>query len=69
MVPVAYLCLGYPVEFTREPVLQTAGWRDRLDLEDLVHFDGWGKGSESEDWVEFKQALVETKAQQLGLIE
>ena len=69
VVPVAYLCLGYPVEFTREPVLQTAGWRDRLDLEDLVDFDGWGKGSESEDWVEFKQALVETKAQQLGLIE
>ena len=65
VIPVAYLCLGYPVEFTTEPVLQAAGWRDRLDLEDLVHFDGWGKG----DWAEFSRALEATKGMQLGLYE
>lgn len=65
VIPVAYLCLGYPVEFTTEPVLQAAGWRDRLDLEDLVHFDGWGGG----DWAEFSRALEATKGMQLGLYE
>jgi 5,6-dimethylbenzimidazole synthase len=41
IIPVAYLCLGYPVEFTAEPLLQTAGWRNRLPLTDLVHYEGW----------------------------
>ena len=65
VIPVAYLCLGYPVEYTTEPVLQAAGWRDRLDLEDLVHFDGWSEG----DWAEFSRALEATKGMQLGLYE
>ena len=69
VIPVAYLCLGYPVEFTKEPVLQAAGWRDRLDLEDLVHFDGWGEGPANGDWGDFRQALEETKGMQLGLYE
>ena len=50
VLPVAYLCLGYPVEFPGEPVLQTAGWRGRLPLPDLVHYDGWGRQSESQQW-------------------
>jgi 5,6-dimethylbenzimidazole synthase len=69
VIPVAYLCLGYPVEFTKEPVLQAAGWRDRLNLEDLVHFDGWGESSTEGDWGEFSQALEQTKGMQLGLYE
>jgi 5,6-dimethylbenzimidazole synthase len=43
VVPVAYLCLGYPVEFYQHPMLESAGWRDRLPLEQLLHFDGWDK--------------------------
>jgi 5,6-dimethylbenzimidazole synthase len=43
VVPVAYLCLGYPERFAREPELQSAGWRRRLPLEDLVHGDLWGR--------------------------
>ena len=35
IIPVAYLCLGYPVEFPQAPVLQTVGWRDRLPLNTL----------------------------------
>lgn len=40
--PIAYLCLGYPEGgFPEEPVLQQEGWRDRLDLERLVHEERW----------------------------
>ncbi len=39
--PVAYLCLGHVDGFAAEPDLQTAGWRARLPLADLVWFDGW----------------------------
>ena len=59
VIPVAYLCLGYPVEFPPEPVLQTAGWRGRMELEGLVHFDGWEEGTGSGAWEGFKAALSE----------
>lgn len=39
--PVAYLCVGYPEAFPDEPTLQKEGWRDRTDLEALVHFGTW----------------------------
>jgi nicotinate-nucleotide--dimethylbenzimidazole phosphoribosyltransferase len=42
VVPVAYLCVGYPVEFPETPLLEATGWRGRLDLADLVHFDTYG---------------------------
>lgn len=42
VVPVAYLCVGYPVELPDAPMLEATGWRARLDLASLVHFDGWG---------------------------
>lgn len=41
VTPVAYLCVGYPVEFPPVPELQTLGWRDRLDLANLVFEDKW----------------------------
>ena len=40
--PIAYLCLGYPEDgFPEEPVLQQEGWRERLDMETLVHEERW----------------------------
>jgi 5,6-dimethylbenzimidazole synthase len=42
ILPVAYLCMGYPEEFPDEPMLQTEHWRDRLPLPQLVLFDRWG---------------------------
>jgi 5,6-dimethylbenzimidazole synthase len=42
VVPVAYLCLGYVQGFHRRPELEAAGWRPRLPLADLIHFDRWG---------------------------
>lgn len=57
IIPVAYLCLGYPVEFPPEPGLQTAGWRNRLPLDQLIHVDGWGNSGTEEDWPGFWDAL------------
>ena len=57
IIPVAYLCLGYPVEFPQAPVLQTVGWRDRLPLNTLVLYDGWGGTASSESWQDVDQAL------------
>ncbi|MEI6556881.1 MAG: 5,6-dimethylbenzimidazole synthase [Rhodospirillaceae bacterium] len=42
VVPVAYLCLGYVSHFNSQPELEAAGWRARLPLEELIHFDRWG---------------------------
>jgi 5,6-dimethylbenzimidazole synthase len=41
VVPVAYLCVGYPEEFLPEPELQTAGWLPRLPLADVLRFESW----------------------------
>lgn len=40
-VAVAYLCLGRVRGFHPKPELEAAGWRPRLPLADLVHFDRW----------------------------
>ena len=41
VVPVAYLCVGYVSHFFAKPELETAGWRPRLPLDELLHFDRW----------------------------
>jgi 5,6-dimethylbenzimidazole synthase len=43
IVPVAYLCLGKVKFYHPRPELEAAGWRDRLALDSLVHFDRWGR--------------------------
>jgi 5,6-dimethylbenzimidazole synthase len=40
---VAYLCVGYPIEFRARPMLEEVGWKDRLKLEELIYQDQWGK--------------------------
>ena len=41
VIPVAYLCLGYPERFEEQPLLQTARWRSRLPLEAVVSHERW----------------------------
>lgn len=41
--PVAYLCMGYPVEFLDQPELEQVGWAPRLSLARLLFFDAWGR--------------------------
>lgn len=43
---VAYLCVGYPVEFKRVPLLEEVGWRARADIGSMVFQDAWGTLSE-----------------------
>ncbi|QDU60583.1 5,6-dimethylbenzimidazole synthase [Planctomycetes bacterium Pan216] len=40
---VAYLCVGYPVEFLARPMLEQVGWKDRMALKSLVFHDHWGE--------------------------
>jgi len=42
VVPVAYLCIGYPRKFLDEPELQLRGWATRLPLEQIVFQERWG---------------------------
>jgi 5,6-dimethylbenzimidazole synthase len=49
IVPVAYLCLGKVKFYHPRPELESAGWRDRLPLESLVHFDQWGRQDSEPD--------------------
>ena len=44
VVPVAYLCVGYPQEFRERPMLEEVGWRERLPLDQVVFYERWGQG-------------------------
>ena len=38
---IGYLCIGYVSHFYQKPELEMAKWRERLPIENLMHFDGW----------------------------
>lgn len=64
-VPVAYVCLGYVSHFFDKPELQSAGWRSRLPLGDVVNFEGYGQGSDDP----FSRELLEQIRQDQQKIE
>lgn len=39
---VAYLCVGYPIEFHARPMLEEVGWKERMRLDELIYRDRWG---------------------------
>lgn len=39
--PMAYLCLGWPDERPVRPGLESAGWSERMALDDVVMHDAW----------------------------
>ncbi len=41
--PGAYLCVGYPEEFSDSPMLESAGWRERIPLEEVVFWEQYGR--------------------------
>ncbi len=47
VVLVGYLCVGYPVEFEDQPLLEKVGWADRIPLRELVFEERWGQPSDS----------------------
>jgi nicotinate-nucleotide--dimethylbenzimidazole phosphoribosyltransferase len=42
VVPVAWLCVGYPDERPGRPGLEAAGWQRRRPLDQFVHAERWG---------------------------
>lgn len=42
VMPVAYLCLGYVIEFGAQPELELKGWEQRSPLAGLIHFERYG---------------------------
>jgi nicotinate-nucleotide--dimethylbenzimidazole phosphoribosyltransferase len=46
VVPLGWLCLGWPDERPPDPGLERAGWSKRLDLEDVVVHERWPTGSQ-----------------------
>lgn len=43
VLPVAYLCVGYPETFLPKPELEIVGWAPRLPLQELIFVDRWGE--------------------------
>ncbi|MEE9240266.1 MAG: 5,6-dimethylbenzimidazole synthase [bacterium] len=43
VVPVAYLCVGYPEKFSDTPLLESVGWRKRLPLQDVIFAERFGR--------------------------
>jgi 5,6-dimethylbenzimidazole synthase len=41
--PIAYLCLGYVSEFAIQPDLEKSKWLKRMDLDELIYVEKWGK--------------------------
>jgi 5,6-dimethylbenzimidazole synthase len=48
VVVVGYLCLGFPKDFPKRPMLETAGWLPRLPLTELVFRNHWNEAPSSE---------------------
>src|SRR5215469_935728 len=44
VIPIAYLCIGYVDSFPARPILEKAGWAERLSPRKLLHFDSWQGG-------------------------
>jgi nicotinate-nucleotide--dimethylbenzimidazole phosphoribosyltransferase len=43
VVPIAYLTMGFPVEFAEKPMLSQVGWQERRPLAELVYEERWGE--------------------------
>ena len=45
VVPVAYLCVGFPHAFYDEPELERRGWRERMPLDQVIFSERWGRAA------------------------
>jgi len=41
IMPIAYLCIGYVTFFHERPELESVGWLPRLELDAVLHHNGW----------------------------
>jgi 5,6-dimethylbenzimidazole synthase len=56
VIPVAYLCLGYVSEFATRPDLESSGWLERLQLQDVVYYEKWNQ-KENSSWSTIKELI------------
>jgi 5,6-dimethylbenzimidazole synthase len=61
IVPVAYLCLGYPVSFPDRSVVATVDRAPRLKLTELVYVDTWDRHEGMDDLVRYFREGVTIK--------
>jgi len=45
---IAYLCVGYVSHFPDRPELEQAGWLPRMDLDELIFYEQWGRKEQGE---------------------
>lgn len=64
IMPVAYLCIGKVSHFFDKPELEAAGWRQRLPLDELLHFDTWGGTDAHADGLNAEIRACQAKAAQ-----
>jgi nicotinate-nucleotide--dimethylbenzimidazole phosphoribosyltransferase len=62
VVPVAWLCIGYPDERPTRPGLEAAGWGHRHALAEHVFAERWGEIGETEDAANQVRAETATPA-------
>ncbi|GAC1361921.1 MAG: hypothetical protein NVSMB42_21520 [Herpetosiphon sp.] len=55
VVPVAYLCLGYPERFLERPELEINRWRQRQSLGSKLFYESWGR-TDDPNWPDLDQA-------------
>jgi 5,6-dimethylbenzimidazole synthase len=62
VVPVAYLCLGWPQQLRARPMLEESGWRERLPMGGVVRLERYdgapAQGSEAAAMVAAAEAEV-----------
>ena len=49
VIPLAYLCIGYVLDFPDRPILESANWAKRLPPRTLLHFDSWNRVAGDEE--------------------
>jgi 5,6-dimethylbenzimidazole synthase len=66
IIPVAYLCIGYVSEFFDKPELEAAGWRPRLKIDDVLHFDQWDNSGDKSSATLVEQLKKDQELAQKG---
>lgn len=61
---IAYLTIGHVKSFRRQPELAEKGWRKRLNLNELVMTDHWGRTSQTELHAKIQETLKDQKPDQ-----
>lgn len=62
---VAYLTLGYPIEFPETPMLERIGWARRTSLDEVVYRDRWGSRA---DLIPMIRAFDEDAPKRIALV-